>query len=141
MDAKGRISLPARFRELLAARSENFLVLTVGVHDPALWCFTPSSWAAFQDKVAALPMMSAQARSLRHTLIANAQDCPLDGAGRVLVPPMLRQFAGLSGNSVWAGVLDRIELWNAQSWQKRSEEALANLADPNFAETLAGLGL
>lgn len=140
MDAKGRISLPARFREQLAAESATTLVITSGF-DGSLWCFPPAAWSTLQDKVRAMPRIKQEVRDLVHVLISPAQDCPLDNAGRVLVPPFLRQRADLQSNVVWAGALERIELWNAARWQKRSEEAMARLAEADFAETLAGLGL
>lgn len=140
MDAKGRISLPARFREQLAASSDSYLVITKGF-DHCLWCLPPKAWAAFQDKVLAMPQTKKDVRDLVRALISPAQDCPLDSAGRVLVPPHLRPWAQLQGNVVWAGALERIELWNAESWQKQSEASLSRLEEPDFAETLADLGL
>lgn len=140
MDAKGRTSLPARFREVLAGRGEEQLVVTQGP-DKCLWCLPPSAWAELEKKVRAMPQFQPEVRRFMHAFVAPAQDCPVDKIGRILLPPTLRAFADLQGEVVWAGAIDRVELWNAERWRKRTEETMADLDGGQFNETLANLGL
>jgi MraZ protein len=140
IDAKGRTSLPAKFREVLAGRSEEQLVVTQGP-DKCLWCLPLTVWAGFEAKVRAMPQFKPEVRSFMHAFVAPAQDCPFDKMGRILVPPTLREYAGLDGEVVWAGAIDRIELWSAAKWKKRAEETTAALDGGVFSETLGNLGL
>lgn len=140
IDAKGRTSLPAKFRDVLSGRTEEQLVVTQGP-DKCLWCLPPSAWLAFENKVRAMPQFKPEVRAFMHAFVSPAQDCAIDKMGRVLVPPTLRAFAGLEGDVVWAGAIDRIELWSAEKWLKRSQETTASLDDGAFAQTLGDLGL
>ena len=115
IDAKGRLFIPARLREELG---QTFHV-TVGL-DHCLSIYSDESWAAFTDKVRALPY--SKAKALR-PLFANAVDCEPDAQGRILIPPKLREYAGLQKEVVVIGSFDRAEIWNAERWAR--EEAMA----------------
>ena len=110
IDAKGRLFIPARLREELG---QTFHV-TVGL-DHCLSIYSDESWAAFTDKVRALPY--SKAKALR-PLFANAVDCEPDAQGR-----KLREYAGLQKEVVVIGSFDRAEIWNAERWAR--EEAMA----------------
>jgi MraZ protein len=140
IDAKGRTSLPARFREVLAGRSEEQLVVTQGP-DGALWCLPPSAWAEIEKKVRAMPQFDPVVRRLMRSFVSPAQDCPFDKMGRILVPQTLREYAGLQGDVVWAGMIDRVELWDSARWKKTSEEDGANFGDPEYTQRISELGL
>jgi len=140
IDAKGRTSLPAKFREVLAGRSEEQLIVTQGP-DKCLWALPLTGWSAFESKVRAMPQFKPEVRALMHAFVAPAQDCPFDKMGRILVPQTLREYAGLDGDVVWAGAIDRIELWSAARWKQRADETTAALDGGAFAETLGNLGL
>ena len=115
IDAKGRLFIPARLREELG---QTFHV-TVGL-DHCLSIYSDESWAAFTDKVRALPY--SKAKALR-PLFANAVDCEPDAQGRSLIPTKLREYAGLQKEVVVIGSFDRAEIWNAERWAR--EEAMA----------------
>ena len=106
IDAKGRLFIPARLREELG---QTFHV-TVGL-DHCLSVYSDESWAAFTDKVRALPY--SKAKALR-PLFANAVDCEPDAQGRILIPTKLREYAGLQKEVVVIGSFDRAEIWNAE---------------------------
>ena len=115
IDGKGRLFIPARLREELG---QTFHV-TVGL-DHCLSIYSDESWAAFTDKVRALPY--SKAKALR-PLFANAVDCEPDAQGRILIPAKLREYAGLQKEVVVIGSFDRAEIWNAERWAR--EEAMA----------------
>jgi len=140
IDAKGRTSLPARFREILAARQEDYVVATQGPSD-SLWVFTPTTWNDLAAKVSALPQFDPQVQKFMNAFVSVAHDCKLDAMGRILVPPTLRAFAGLQTDVVWLGAISRMELWDAQRWNVRNQEARQLLNDPAFARRLAELGI
>ena len=122
LDAKGRTALPARFRDVLAGLGTDKLIITTDFRDQSLLAYAPAAWAAFTAKVAALPQMRADVRSLKHVMISPALECPFDKVGRILIPPQLREHAGLGEEVVWVGALEQIELWSPHGWKKKSEQ-------------------
>ena len=141
MDEKGRTSLPSKFREIMSGRSEDMLVVTQAWPDRCLWCQPLSTWQEFEKKVRAMPQFKPEVRRLMRVFVSPAQDVPFDKLGRVLIPPQLREYAGLKGEVVWSGAVDRIELWNAETWKKLNEEMLAGPPDEAFLKALGDLGL
>ena len=140
IDAKGRTSLPVKFREVLATRSEDQLVVTQGP-DKCLWCMPPSAWSALETKVRAMPQFNPDVRAFMHAFVAPAQDCAFDKMGRILVPPTLREYGGLEGEVYWLGAIDRIELWSGERWKKRNGDTSAMLDGGTIHEKLGNLGL
>ena len=113
IDAKGRLIIPARFRELLG---EEF-ILTKGL-DGCLSIYPMDAWEAFETKLRALPLTNKNARTFTRFLVAGATNCELDRQGRILVPQTLREFAGLEKEVVLTGNLDRIEIWSKEKWSE-----------------------
>ncbi len=132
IDPKGRSSLPAKFRELVSAEGAELVVLTQGP-DKALWAYAPAAWDALMKRLEEKSPFDQKVSMFKHAFVAPAQDCPFDKLGRVLVPPMLRDYAGLESDVVWAGLIDHVELWSLSNWKKRQEEAVAMLAGDPFA--------
>lgn len=127
VDGKGRTSLPAKFRDVLAGSSDDKLFITTDLFEPCLLAYAPAQWNAFTERVAALPQFSPQTRHLIRTVIAPAQECPFDKVGRILLPPPLRDYAGLADQVVWVGANGRIEVWAPAGWEKA--QAAARSAD------------
>lgn len=115
IDAKGRLIIPAKFRELLG---EEF-VLTKGL-DGCLFIYPMDEWEAFEEKLRALPLTNKNARAFSRFFVAGATMCELDKQGRILVPVTLREFAGLSKDVVLTGNLTRIEIWSKEKWMENS---------------------
>ena len=113
IDAKGRLIIPARFRELLG---EEF-ILTKGL-DGCLSIYPLDEWNAFETKLRALPLTNKNARTFTRFFVAGATNCELDRQGRVLVPQPLREFAGLEKEVVLTGNLNRIEIWSKEKWSE-----------------------
>ena len=116
IDAKGRLIIPAWFRELLG---EEF-ILTKGL-DGCLSIYPMDAWEAFETKLRALPLTNKNARTFTRFFVAGATNCELDRQGRVLVPQPLREFAGLEKEVVLTGNLDRIEIWSKEKWSENCD--------------------
>ena len=129
VDAKGRVSLPARFRDVLVADGDARFVLTPAVFDPCLHLYPMKAWEEFERKVSELPSLDATAIRFRRLYVSAAVECELDGSGRVLVPPHLRERIKLDKDALWAGMGRTLELWAKSSWDAAltmtSEEAVS----------------
>ena len=129
VDAKGRVSLPARFRDVLVADGDARFVLTPAVFDPCLHLYPMKAWEEFERKVSELPSLDATAIRFRRLYVSAAVECELDGSGRVLVPPHLRERVKLEKDALWAGMGRTLELWAKSSWDAAltmtSEEAVS----------------
>jgi len=129
IDAKGRLTVPAKFREQLG---DNFVV--TGGLDGCLFIYTMEDWKAFEEKIQALPLTNPNARKFSRFFLASANEGEFDKQGRVLIPQKLRDMAGLSKDVILAGVGSRIEIWNVETWNNIShyddmEEIAANMAE------------
>lgn len=138
IDSKGRTSLPARYRDVLSALNERRIVLTSGL-DRCLVAYTSGEWSAFEEKLAKLPQFDRSVQKLRRIYVSGAVECEVDDSGRILVPPTLREHAGLVKDVVWAGSGKYAELWNKDAWR----EAFETTDDEKLeiSQRLAELGL
>lgn len=122
LDAKGRISIPSRYRKALQlGPSSNRMTLTKHP-DGCLLLFPQSAWEVFQDKVAHLPM---NAQWWRRIFLGNALDIELDSASRLLISPELRLAAQLDKEAMLLGMGEHFELWNAQTYAAKEQLAMA----------------
>ena len=115
IDAKGRLIIPAKFRDELG---EDF-VLTKGL-DGCLSIYPNNECKDFEEKLKALPHNDKNARAFVRFFVSSATQCELDKQGRILVPVTLREFAGLSKDVVLTGNLTRIEIWSKEKWMENS---------------------
>jgi MraZ protein len=121
LDAKGRLAVPARHRDVLQALCDG--QLTVTKHpEGCLMVFPRPAWETFRDKVAALPMSAA---GWKRIFLGNAMDVEIDGASRFLVSPELRAAAGLSKEVMLLGMGSHFELWDAQRYAAHEAEVMA----------------
>src|SRR5437870_13002530 len=139
IDAKGRTSLPARFRELLLAQGADKLFITPDLIDPCLVAFAPSSCQRLAEKVAAKSMFDRDIRLLSRAFIAPAQECPVDKLGRLLIPPSLRDHVRLREEITWAGTVERIEIRTPQRWAEVQQAARAEATPHDLARRLSEL--
>ncbi len=116
IDEKGRLTVPAKFRDGLAAG----LVVTRGI-DRCLAIYPLEEWERLAKQVSALPMTDRRARAFRRLVFANASDAIPDKQGRVLIPPRLREYAGFDSEVVVTGLNTYIEVWNQGSWGEERE--------------------
>jgi MraZ protein len=143
MDAKGRISLPARLREVLTQQStgekRGTKVILTRTFQRCLVVYPLDKWLRFEERIRELPQFDPSVQRLKRVYVAGAVECVLDSHGRLLVPQGMRDFAGLGGESVWVGQLDTIELWSQGRWREVVADALE---DPEgLAQAMAALGI
>jgi MraZ protein len=112
IDDKGRVTIPARYRGELASG----LVVTRGF-DENLMVFPISEWQAMAERIVARPLSDESVRAFRRRVFAGAVDLEPDRQGRIVLPQYLREFAGIDGEVVIAGMFNYIELWSAEAWQ------------------------
>lgn len=137
IDAKGRLSIPSRFREVLSSNYDSRLIVTN--FDQCLWAYPVAEWLELERKVGALPQFLDEVKALQRVFISAATECPIDKPGRILLPPSLRDYAGIERDVVLVGMTKRIEIWSKQRWDKVFTEAQDKLE--SLGARLADLGL
>lgn len=120
IDSKGRTSLPARYRDVLAVTNERRIVLTSSLNR-CLEAYTLAEWNAFEEKLGKLPQFDRLVQKLRRIYVSGAVECEVDDSGRILIPPTLREHAGLTKEVVWAGLGKKAELWDKDTWRAEFE--------------------
>lgn len=135
LDAKGRLAIPMRYRDVLVEQCENRMVLTYSAFDSgSLWLQSEQTWEAMRDDVMELPSFKAAHRSLQRRLVGSATAVEPDGSGRILLPPSLRQVAGLEKRVVMLGMGKRFEIWNENTLNTKRAEEEATIDDETSAE-------
>jgi MraZ protein len=137
IDAKGRTSLPSRFREILAAQGADKLFVTTHMIDECLVAFAPAQWDRIVARVGEASMFDETANLLVRSFIAPAQECAVDKLGRILIPPSLRDRIGLGEEITWAGTVSRIEIWAPKRWAEVQKRARAKEVQTDLAKKLA----
>lgn len=131
LDAKGRLIIPAKYREELG----NEFIVTKGLKD-CLWVFPLSGWETFMESLSTLPKINVNTGKLLRHFSAGATCCELDKQGRILLPANLRKFADLDKDVVLAGVMERIEIWDKTKWDESTNidvvEVAGELQDCNI---------
>jgi MraZ protein len=125
MDDKGRVTLPARYREDFSLG-----VMVSRGQDRCLYVFTPDGFAEHTKGVVDAPLTDQRARGFQRYLLANSDQQTLDGQGRITVPARMREYAGLVRDVVVLGVGHRLELWDAQTWADYEAAQEADYIDP-----------
>ena len=124
LDAKGRLAVPTRYRERVNERCDGNMVITVD-RDHCLLLYPLPDWEDIERKLVRLPSLNKQARKLQRLLIGHATDIEMDGHGRLLVPPPLREFANLGKRVVMIGQGNKFEIWNEEVWSEKRDTWLA----------------
>lgn len=135
LDAKGRIAIPARYRDTLMAQCGGQLVATIDIQDKCLFIYPLPEWEQIEERISSLPTFNPSTRRLQRLLIGHARELELDGSGRVLVPPELRNYAEIDKKVMLVGQGRRFELWDLDNWNGQRdawlEEAANELAIPD----------
>jgi MraZ protein len=137
IDEKGRISLPARFREVLSANYDERLILTT--FDQCLWAYPIPEWQLIEEKIAALPQFKSEVKALQRIFVSGATECALDKQGRLIIPPVLREYAGLEKDVLFVGMTKRIEIWAKKRWEDIFSKS--QMLVESSTDDLADLGL
>lgn len=140
LDSKGRLAIPTKYREALADNGGGRVVLTVD-RDHCLLLYPFPEWLEIEQKLSRLSSFNTRTRALQRLLIGHATECELDGSGRILLPPPLREFAALEKTIVMIGQGNKFELWDEQTWNTRRAEWIAAADEGEMPPELASLSL
>lgn len=140
IDDKGRIVIPARFRGLLRTESADGLMVTKMI-DQYLVGFPFNEWFVIATRIKQLAEKSETMRRFRRSFIGGASECGCDRQDRILVPPMLREYAGLKKDIVLVGVTDHFEIWSRENYEKEEVATQATFKDPEARNEIAKLGI
>lgn len=132
LDPKKRLSLPSKFRKEIGRR----VVVTRGL-DTCLFMYPDAAWKKIAQKLSELPIGQSDTRGLNRFILAGACEVEVDGAGRILIPDYLKEFASLKDQVVIAGVAERIEIWNDKLWSDYKRRIEKNADE--MAEKLGGI--
>lgn len=127
VDDKGRMIVPAKFRELLGSA----FIMTRGL-DQCLFIYPLSEWQVLEQKLKALSLMKSDARAFTRFFFSGAVECELDKQGRVNIPNNLREHAKLDKDCILIGVSNRVEIWGKESWDtysRQSEDSFNEIAE------------
>ena len=116
LDTKGRVIIPAKFREIFKEHYAEKFYLTRGL-DQCLFVFTEETWKTQERKFREMPFTKSESRRFNRLYFSGACDVVCDKQGRILVPDYLKQFAGIKIDVVIIGVSDRIEIWSKEKWE------------------------
>lgn len=134
LDSKGRLAVPAKFREKLSSGA----IITRGL-DSCLFVFGSKEWDVLAQKLIALPLSQANSRAFVRLMLAGAMDVELDSQGRILIPDYLRKYASLNKETVIAGLYNRMEIWDEHTWERYKQKTES--ASEEIAEKLGELGI
>ncbi len=134
LDEKGRLAVPKKFREVLAEGA----VVTRGL-DNCLFLYTNKEWEKLAEKLANLPFSQANTRAFARLMLAGAMEVSIDKQGRIIVPEYLRTFGNLSKEVIVAGLYNRLELWDKETWETYTTKNEA--ASNKIAEQMSELGI
>lgn len=124
IDMKGRMVMPTRYRDRLQHESRGCVVLTIDTEERCLLVYPIAAWEEIENKLAALPSFNPAARRIQRLLIGHATETEIDNQGRILLPPLLREYAGLNKHAMLVGQGKKFELWDEEHWNKRRDEWL-----------------
>lgn len=139
LDSKGRLAMPARYREVLQVRAAGKLVITADSAS-CLLVYAAPDWEPIQQKLMGLSSFNPRTRDLQRLLVGNASDVEMDAAGRILVPAPLRKFAALDKDVALVGQGARFELWDEGKWAEQMERSMA-LDESSIPPELEGFSL
>lgn len=142
IDAKGRLAVPAKYREILGHANGGQMVVTIDTEETCLLLYPKTTWQVIEDKLQSLPSFNAAARRAQRLLIGHATDVEIDSHARLLLPPVLREYAKLDKRVVMIGQGNKFEVWDEGLWTKRrdewlQEETMSEEALPDEMKTIS----
>ena len=142
LDAKGRLAVPAKYRDQVLARSGGQMVVTVHPFDRCLLLYPLADWEVIEARVNALPnSTSRQARRLQHLMVGYATELDLDGSNRLLLPAMHRDHAEMDKRLILVGQVQKFELWSDSRWSSMTETYLNEPFEDDASVELTNLSL
>jgi len=139
IDPKGRIIIPARFREIIRAKNSDGLMISS--LDRCLVAYTYDEWSKIEGRILAKAERSDAMRRFRRIFIGGAFNCACDKQDRILIPAPLRKYGALAKKIVLVGVLDHFEIWSGDNWEAENRQLEEDLQQEDVRNEIAGLGL
>jgi len=141
IDDKGRVSVPARFREFLQATNDDRVVITNFTMSSVrcLDVYPHAAWVQLEQRLLAKPQFDQRVLRFHNYYVANAHDCVLDKQGRILLPPSLREYAGLAKEVVFTSAIEKFRIWDRDRWNQVFGEAEQHMIER--PEELTDLGI
>ena len=139
IDSKGRIIIPARFRDVIKAQGSNGVM--VSRMDGALVAYPYDEWRKIENRILLLAEKSENMRRFRRVFIGGAFECSCDKQDRILIPQNLRQYAEIDKDIVLVGVLDHFEIWSRKSWDRENIHLEKDMKKEDVRNEIAKLGL
>ncbi|MDJ0723074.1 MAG: division/cell wall cluster transcriptional repressor MraZ [Desulfobacterales bacterium] len=139
IDAKGRLIIPARFRDVIRADGGERVMLSR--MDGCLVAYPLDGWRRIESRILQLAQKNDSLRRFRRVFIGGAFDCACDKQERILIPPLLRDYAGLQKDVVLVGVLDHFEIWSRGKWEQENLNLEEDLKQEEVRKDIASLGL
>lgn len=124
IDGKGRLAVPTKYRSALGMDDGASLVVTIDTEETCLLLYPLKEWQVIEDNLQKLPSFDATARRIQRLLIGHATDVTLDGNGRLLLPPLLREYAKLDKRVLMIGQSNKFEVWAESIWDAKRDEWL-----------------
>ncbi len=124
IDGKGRLAVPTRYREALSTGDASSLVVTIDTEETCLLLYPAKQWQVIEDNLQRLPSFDATTRRIQRLLIGHATDVKLDSNGRLLLPPLLREYAELDKRVLMVGQSNKFEIWAESIWEARRDQWL-----------------
>jgi len=137
IDSKGRVSIPAKFRELLTEKYDNRLIVTWW--DGCLYAYPYEEWTAMEEKISAQSKAKREVKAFKRFFVSGAEECPIDKLGRILIPLTLRNYAKLERDVVFAGQLNYFEIWSKERWEEAIRKVQEN--SESISDIVADLGI
>ncbi len=143
LDAKGRLAVPVKHRQLLTDLAASRVVVTVNPREHCLWLYPENEWREIERKVSRLPTLKPQNQLLQRFLLGYASELEMDGQGRILLTSELREYAGMDKRVAIVGLGHKFEIWSEAAWVENREiwMAEANQADSALFEGLEDMML
>ena len=138
LDAKGRMAIPTRYRELLRARCDGQIIVTVD-RDHCLLVYPLPDWEELERKLVRLPSMNKVARRIVRIMVGYATEIDMDASGRILVSKELREFASLDKQGMLIGQGNKFELWDEAIWNEKRDEWLNDEDDGDMPADLESI--
>ena len=130
LDNKGRLAIPARYRDWLRDECDGQLICTLDLVHPCLLLYPLTEWEHVEHRLRQLSSLQVDERRLQRLLLGNAAECELDGNGRFPIPPRLREYAKLDKRAMLVGQLNKFQLWDEDAWNAMAEADLAAIKQP-----------
>ena len=142
LDTKGRIAVPSRYRSLIQEIADGQMVVTIDTDQPCLLLYPFPTWQKIEKKLDALPSFDPAARRIQRLLIGHATEVEMDKAGRLLLPPLLREYGGFEKTVMCVGQGSKFEIWGEAQWQLGRDSWLAeDRGQQPISEQLSTLSL